>query len=445
MRLITLGRPPTAPPCAGPAGGVFRPWIVAGTAIGAFGGGAAGAWLLAGGALGLPAAPGLLQLHAHLQLLGAFGFVTLGLALHLAPRLAGGPLPSVPWQRRGFALLLASLALRSALLLGWPHVPALLSAALALLSAAAELAGAATMGWLLERTIARGERASTPLGHLTRLGMTGLVGGAGLDALALAMLPFGPLATLDPRFTAASHALLAWGFLLPWTFGISSRTAPSLLGVEAISPRALLLAGGLVIASAWTGALVALLPDRLPDPIGRLPELLRGVGLLLATASIGPWRRGRHASIAEPWAPRAVRLAWAQLARSGALCVGIVALGPWAVAGKLPDLARHAALLGFVATLVFALGTRMIPTFEATKLFAPWLRPVVPALLLGSVLTRLASPVAPAALHGPLAAGSGLLGWLAMAGLFVALGGTVLRAIAAPRPERLSLASSEPA
>lgn len=444
MRLTTLGSPATKPPCAAPDAHVYRRWVVAGTAIGALGGGLAGAWLLAGGALGLPSAPGLLQLHAHLQLLGCFGLVTLGLALHLAPRLAGGPLPSLRAQRAGFLLLLASLALRTALLLVLPYAPAKLSAVLAFAAAAAELSGAATMGWLLERTIAGGARAASPLGHLTRLGMVGLVAGALVDAYGLAVLPWSTFASLDPRFTAASQALFAWSFLLPWTFGVSSRTAPTVLGVEAIRPRLLLAAGLLVVASGYAGAVVALFPDRVPELQARLPDGLRGVGFLLAFLAISPLRRGTHASLVEPWAPRAIRLAWLSLAASAALHLVVLFEGPWALQGRAPDLARHTALLGFVATLVFSLGTRMLPTFEASPLVLPWLRPVVPALLFASLLVRAALPFAPATRYGVTAGVAGLLGWLAMIGLFAALGGTVLKAARTTRPERLSLASSEP-
>ena len=161
-------------------------------------------------------------------------------------------------------------------------------------------------------------------------------------------------AEFDQRFLV----LQTWGFLVPFVWGFSAKWLPVFLGLRSLRGRILLLAvavnsaGVLLAFAGWTraagvvllGALAtAVFALRLFEP-GARPAKVKGV----------------HTSF-----PVFVRLAYAWAVVAGTL-------GIWAASVQnshgIWGASRHALTVGFLATMVFAIGQRVLPAFSGMRL-----------------------------------------------------------------------------
>jgi hypothetical protein len=147
--------------------------------------------------------------------------------------------------------------------------------------------------------------------------------------------------------------LLAWGFLVPVVWGFSARWLPTFLAISKPHTRlfreALLLdlAGVLCGVAGWTKVATVLLA---------LSAVAIGLSLHLTQRPHGPAKvQGIHPSF-----PTFVRLAYAWLVIAGFM-------GIWAgfadQHGGIWGASRHALTVGFAATMVFAIGPRILPHF----------------------------------------------------------------------------------
>lgn len=185
---------------------------------------------------------------------------------------------------------------------------------------------------------------------------------------------------LDQRLLA----LFTWAFPVDTIWGFSARWLPVFLGVS--NPNGRLLRIALVInTSAVACALGA----------WWIPATTLFV-LAAATASIGlrifarptrpPKVAGVHASF-----PVFVRVAYVWLLLS--TCVSLSA-ECWDKAGGLWGASRHALTVGFIATMVFAIGQRVLPAFCGMRvLFSPTLMFSALALLSFGCLRRVGSEI----------------------------------------------------
>jgi hypothetical protein len=187
-------------------------------------------------------------------------------------------------------------------------------------------------------------------------------------------------AGFDQRFLV----LQTWGFLVPFVWGFSAKWLPVFLGLQPVRGRVLLLAialnsvGVLTTFLAWTGATVALLLAGI---------VMAACALRLFERSQRPAKvKGVHASF-----PVFVRLAyvWALIAAS---------LGVWAAsvenANGIWGASRHALTVGFVATMVFAIGQRVLPAFSGMRLlFSTKLMFVAMLLLTAGCAMRVSSEI----------------------------------------------------
>ena len=158
----------------------------------------------------------------------------------------------------------------------------------------------------------------------------------------------------DQRFLV----LETWGFLAPFVWGFSAKWLPIFLGLRPVHGGRLLGA----VALNFAGVLAALAGWTIPAVV----LLFAGVAvaahaLRLFEPPLGPAKvKGVSASypffirLAYVWAGIAAILGiWAALARNSQ--------GTWGAS-------RHALTVGFLATMVFAVGQRVLPAFSGMRL-----------------------------------------------------------------------------
>jgi uncharacterized protein involved in response to NO len=176
--------------------------------------------------------------------------------------------------------------------------------------------------------------------------------------------------------------LLGWGFLASVVWGFSARWLPSFLAIS--QPNARALRSALVL-------------DFLGVGFGLAGRLHAATAFLLAgavTAALAlhliqrPHGRAKVQGI-HPSFPYFIRLAyaWLVIAASGSI---------WAsfsdIHGGIWDASRHALTVGFAATMVFAIGPRILPHFcGITRLFSTRLMFVSLLLLQAGCTLRVAS------------------------------------------------------
>jgi len=157
-------------------------------------------------------------------------------------------------------------------------------------------------------------------------------------------------------------ALFTWAFPVVTIWGFSARWLPVFLGLQ--NPGSRLLVAALVVnlvavaaalAGLWVPATVLFL-----------------TGAALSAAALRVFRRSvRPAKITgvHPTFPAFVRAAYFWLLASAVLSV---AAAGWDTAGGLWGASRHALTVGFISTMVFAIGQRVLPAFCGMRvLFSP--------------------------------------------------------------------------
>ena len=168
---------------------------------------------------------------------------------------------------------------------------------------------------------------------------------------------------------------MAWGFMVPFVWGFSARWLATFLGLRPACERGLMLmvavnTAGVVLAMFGACRVAVLL-----FPIGAAMSLL---ALRVAFPAVQPAKtQGVHASF-----PTFVRLAYGWL-------VVAALLGIWAGFARHPEglwgASRHALTVGFVATMVFSMGQRLLPAFSGRRaLYSP--------ALMAASLVLLATP-----------------------------------------------------
>jgi hypothetical protein len=165
------------------------------------------------------------------------------------------------------------------------------------------------------------------------------------------------IAGISPSFPHALDqkylVLLGWGFLVPVVWGFSARWLPAFLGISKPHIRlfsaALILNVAGVISGAFWQAKVAVL-------MLAAGAVTSGLSLRLGEHADGKAKtQGVHPSF-----PVFARIPYLWLTIAGAMSV-------WAafcdVRGGIWGASRHALTVGFAATMVFAIGPRILPHF----------------------------------------------------------------------------------
>ena len=189
---------------------------------------------------------------------------------------------------------------------------------------------------------------------------------------------------LPSDFNQRFLVLQTWGFLVPFVWGFSARWLPVFLGLPPVRGRLLLAA----VTVNSTGVIVALAGW----PIAAVLLLLGGT--IAATGALRLFERPRRAAKTKgvhTSFPVFVRLAYVWLAVA-------TALGIWAAlaanARGISGASRHALTVGFLATMVFSVGQRVLPAFGGMRLlFSTKLMFLASLLLTIGCLLRVSSEV----------------------------------------------------
>lgn len=364
-------------------------------------------------------------------MLGWVGGFILGISLYVLPKFRGLRLASLPLAWLCWALWNAGVALR------WLAGVAVIPARCLLPSAALLLLAFALSQYLLVWAPARAARAGGRERRARDLGT--LLGIAGFCGLGLALIvnlagavAASPTAAYPVRLDHWLVDLELWVFILPVALGYSTRFVSVFLGLRPVHTPAPARMGA--TARGVAAALVAL-----AVAAGFGPGAV-AAAVALALAAAGVWTLRIFEPAARPAKregvyggyPAFLRLAYAWLLAGAAL--GLVA--ELRDATGLLGAARHAVTVGFIATLIFALGPRILPSFlNSRQLFSAKLMGASLWLLAAGCLLRV---VTESAAYG--APGDWAWRWLPVSA-FVELAAVLLFAVNLA----LTLAQSPPA
>lgn len=184
----------------------------------------------------------------------------------------------------------------------------------------------------------------------------------------------------DQRYLIVS----TWGFIVPMIWGFSARWLPVFMGLRPLRNSILLLA----LAFNILGVILGFLEHFFEAGIFLL------VGAITAIAAIRFFERAvrpaKTVNVHESF-PVFIRIAYGWLLIAGALSI-------WAAhAGAAPGIwgaSRHALTVGFIATVIFCVGQRILPSFCGMRvLWSPRLMLVMLVLLMSGCTLRVASEI----------------------------------------------------
>jgi hypothetical protein len=394
---------------------VYRPFALLAFTATVAGGTPLGIWLLWALYLHGPAVSvGWRLLHAHLQIFGFFATLILGVAHHLLPRFTGRPVTRGSLTRPLAVMVGAAVALR---VLGTAAERPVLLLVAALLQTVAFV----LFGWWVWRSL-----DPPPLALVRRqlaLSTGWLAFACALEAALRLEAAAAGVGLPDLDGMRAVHAIGIFGGVIGWMLGVLLRAGPMFVPRWSVPP-------GLARLLPWTLALGASLSalgeagDWTPSigaALARLGELI-SVGAVLAVATAGgAWRRAPAALPTLGRSPAEARIFRLALVCAAATAAGSAVASAVVVVGMeiplLPDVLRHLLTIGFLTSVVVAMGFRLIPVLEQTPLPWPALRVVAFWALVAAVVLRSAALLVGAGWRGVglWVVLSGPLAWIALA------------------------------
>ncbi len=297
---------------------------------------------------------GWVQAHGHAQLFGWIGSFILGIGFYSIPKLR-----RLPWFPLSVGWTCWTLW-TSGVLLRWAESLWLWNWRLLLpLSAVLELGAF----MLFYRSISA-YHSSQKTGQKREIWVSAVVAGSiGLlltlvlnlvESVRLAALGAAPVFphAFDQRFLVVA----TWGFLIPFVWGFSSRWMPTFLGL--LPQREWLLVAALALNSMGVILALAGLFQTASSCLlfGAAASIL--ALRLWETAPRPPKTRGVHPSF-----PAFVRIAYGWLIAASLLGVLASRTGGPGIWGA----SRHALTVGFLSTMVFSVGSRVLPAFSGMK------------------------------------------------------------------------------
>ncbi|HEX5432375.1 MAG TPA: NnrS family protein, partial [Bryobacteraceae bacterium] len=337
--------------------------------------------------------PAWLQAHGHAQIFGWVGTFILGIGFFSLSRM--GPVPGFV-LRRGWtclALWAPGVALRwIAGVSGWGW------RFLLPLSSALEIAAFFLFFWTVSGHRASGKpEKREPWMFVVIAATFGFLLSLALNAAAAwsaAIAGTGP--ALGHMVDQQLVELEVWGFLAITIWGFNARWLPIFLGARA--PRTPLLLACPVLA--WLGMLADFTGHQIVFAVSVVAASVGAIAALriFETPAQPAKTLGVHRSF-----PHFIRLAYVWLLAGAALSLYAAFADH---AGGIWGASRHAVTVGFVSTMIFAIGQRVLPAFcGARVLFSPGLMFASLAILNVGCALRVGSEIPAYELSSPIAWG----------------------------------------
>lgn len=300
--------------------------------------------------------PAWLQAHGHAQVFGWIGSFIFGIGFYSIPKLRGATKPALGTAWACWIMWTIGVAMRwTANVYGWQWrllVP---------VSAVLELAAFV----IFFRAVSQHRPEDSGKNRLEPWVWAVISASIGLMLTLVANLVGTIYMGVRGASPALPHALdqrylvlVAWGFLVPFVWGFSTKWMPIFLGLKAVRPRLLLTAvvvnsAGIVLTLAGWGSQAA-------------PLFVVGTAMAIAALRMfessrqEPKTRGVHRSF-----PFFVRMAYGWLLVAGLLGIGAA---HWDSSGGIWGASRHALTVGFIAVMVLSVGQRILPAFAGMRL-----------------------------------------------------------------------------
>ncbi|MBZ5607193.1 MAG: hypothetical protein LAP38_02970 [Acidobacteriia bacterium] len=297
--------------------------------------------------------PAWLQAHGHAQIFGWLGTFILGIGFYSLSKMGNLPAFAISRGWTCFVLWAAGVSMR------WTvNVTAWQWRFLLPLSAVLELAAFLTFF----RTVAHHRPEQPSATPRPKQPWMLVVVGSTIGFLVILVVNFGVTSYAALRGGSPAipspldqHLLMlpTWGFLVPAVWGFNARWLPVFLGLEAPGARRLYAA----LLVAWTAAIA------MPFGFAVFSAALLPVAALLAVSALHvfkpatqpPKLNGVHASF-----PIFVRGAYVWLLVAAGLSIAAALADR---EGGIWGASRHALTVGFLSTMVFAIGQKILPAF----------------------------------------------------------------------------------
>lgn len=327
--------------------------------------------------------PAWLQAHGHAQIFGWLGSFILGIGFYSLSKMGALPRFAVSRTWLSWCCWTLGVLLRwSTNLSGWQWrwmLP---------LSAVLELAGFLVFFLTVRGHRAEGTRKAAEPKAWMRIVVAGTIGFL-LSLLAnLATVLQSAINDGGPAIPHIANqrllVLFTWAFPVVTIWGFSARWLPVFLGLRDPRDRLLLLALTVNVA-ATAGALAGWW-------VAAAGLFVIASGLSVKSLNIfGPSVRPAKVQGVHPTFPAFVRLAYVWLLVSASISL---AAAQWDAAGGLWGASRHALTVGFISTMVFSIGQRVLPAFCGMRvLFSPVMMFASLALLNTGCVLRVASEI----------------------------------------------------
>lgn len=300
--------------------------------------------------------PAWLQAHGHAQVFGWIGSFILGIGFYSIPKLRGATKPACSAAWACWAMWTIGVAVRWA-----ANVCAWEWRWLLPLSGVLELAAFL----IFFRAVSQHRPEDSGKDRLDTWIWVVISASTGLMLTLIANLAACFYLALRGTTPALSHrldqrylVLVAWGFLVPFVWGFSTKWMTVFLGLKPVRPS-LLLSALALNSSSVVLTFVGWASEATPLFVVSTALAIAGIRMF-EPARQEPKTRGVHRSF-----PFFVRMAYGWLLVAALLGVGAAL---WDSSGGIWGASRHALTVGFIAVMVFCVGQRILPAFAGMRL-----------------------------------------------------------------------------
>lgn len=325
-----------------------------------------------------------IQAHGHAQIFGWIGTFILGIGFYSIPKMTGGKAQRAGWGWTAWALWVSGALLRWMTGVYQWHWRVALP-----LSALLELCGFLIFLRSVRRH--RPARAEGASGSMPMWVLSVFIGTFGFGIGLLMNLSAGLYVSITgatPAFPAAFESrfltLLLYAFIVPTIWGFSARWLPVFLGLEPVNESMLRISlflslGGVLLAQAGFFHLA-------PWLLAMAAATSLGAFHLLGASARPAKTVGVHRSFSG-----FIRVAyiWLFIASGLGVCAAY-----FDHANGWIGASRHALTVGFISTMVFAIGQRVLPAFAGMRvLYSPRMMLICLSLLTVGCALRVSSEI----------------------------------------------------